>query len=85
LKLSRAEVLGRVPLIPCYLNGNSVNVIPRSFRGKIKKEATADSRSDSGTGSRLFINIEFVESISWGLNQYRIINIDIEAKTSISK
>ncbi len=67
LKLSRAEVqlarlaglavlfgVGRVLLIPCYLNGNSVNTIPRSFRGKIPKEATADSRPDSGTGSRLF-------------------------------
>jgi hypothetical protein len=48
LKLSRADVLGRLPLIPCYLNGNSVNTIPRSFRSKISKEATADFRPDSG-------------------------------------
>jgi hypothetical protein len=44
LKLSRAEsagVLGHVPLISCYLNGNSVNIFlrfPRSFRGQIPKE-----------------------------------------------
>ncbi len=49
LKLRRADVHGRVPLIPCCLNANSVNTIPRSFRGKIPKEATADSRPDSGT------------------------------------
>ena len=48
------NVLGRVPLIPCYLNGNSVNTIPHNFRGKIPREAAADSRPDSGTGSRLF-------------------------------
>ena len=48
------NVLGRVPLIPCYLNGNSVNTIPHCFRGKIPTEAAADSRPDSGTGSRLF-------------------------------
>jgi hypothetical protein len=48
------NVLGRVPRIPCYLNGNSVNTIPHCFRGKIPREAAADSRSDSGTGSRLF-------------------------------
>ena len=48
------NVLGRVPLIPCYLNGNSVNTIPHCFRGKIPREAAADSRSDNGTGSRLF-------------------------------
>ena len=48
------NVLGRVPLIPCYLNGNSVNTIPHCFRGKIPREAAADSRPDSGTGSRLF-------------------------------
>jgi hypothetical protein len=48
------NVLGRVPLIPCYLNGNSVNTIPHCFRGKISREAAADSRPDNGTGSRLF-------------------------------
>ncbi len=48
------NVLGRVPLIPCYLKGNSVNSIPHCFRGKIPREASADSRPDSGTGSRLF-------------------------------
>ena len=48
------NVLGRVPLIPCYLNGNSVNSIPHCFRGKIPREASADSRPDSGVGSRLF-------------------------------
>ncbi len=48
------NVLGRVPLIPCYLNGNSVNTIPHCFRGKILREAAADSRPDNGTGSRRF-------------------------------
>jgi hypothetical protein len=48
------NVLGRVPLIPCYLNGNSVDTIPHCFRGKIPREAAADSRPNSGTGSRLF-------------------------------
>ena len=52
------NVLGRVPLIPCYLNGNSLNTIPHSFRSRIPREAAADSRPDSGTGSRLFeVNI----------------------------
>jgi hypothetical protein len=48
------NVLGQVPLIPCYLNGNSVNTIPHCFRGKIPREAAADSRPDSRTGSLLF-------------------------------
>jgi hypothetical protein len=48
------NVLRRVPLIPCYLNGNSVNTIPHCSRGKIPREAAADPRPDSGTGSRLF-------------------------------
>jgi hypothetical protein len=48
------NVLGREPLIPCYLNGNSVNTIPNRLRGKIPREAAADSRPDSGTGSWLF-------------------------------
>jgi hypothetical protein len=48
------NVLGRVPLIQCYQNGNSANIIPHNLRGKIPTEAAADSRPDSGTGSRLF-------------------------------
>ncbi len=51
-------VLGRVPLTPCYLNGNTSNTIPYRYRGAIPAEAAADSRPDSGTRSRLFeINI----------------------------
>jgi hypothetical protein len=34
-EIEMADVYGRVPLIPCYLTGNSVNTIPRSFRGKM--------------------------------------------------
>ena len=52
------NVLGRVPLIPCYLNGNDSNTIPYKYRGAIPAEAAADSRHNSGTGSKLFeINI----------------------------
>ena len=52
------NVLGRVPLIPCYLNENTRNTIPHKYRGAIPAEAAADSRQDSGTGSLLFeVNI----------------------------
>jgi hypothetical protein len=51
------NVLGRVPMIPCFLRGNTNNTIPYSLRYDITDEAAADSRHDSGTGptgSRLF-------------------------------
>ena len=52
------NVLGRVPLVPCYLKGNSHNTIPFSLRQHVPNGAAADSRQDSGTGSRLFeVNI----------------------------
>jgi hypothetical protein len=52
------NVLGQVPLIPCYLSGNTCNTIPHKYRGAIPAEAAADLRQDSGTGSCLFeINI----------------------------
>jgi hypothetical protein len=52
------NVLGQVPLILCYLNGNTCNIIRHKYRGAKPAEAAADSRPDSGTGSRLFkINI----------------------------
>ncbi len=38
LNLSRADVLRRVPLIPCYLNDNSVKTIPRNFRVRSQRK-----------------------------------------------
>jgi hypothetical protein len=52
------NVLGSVPLIPCYLNGNTMNSIPHKYRSQIPREAADDYRPDNGTGSRLFeVNI----------------------------
>ena len=48
------NVLGRVPLMPCNLKGNSQNTIPHSLRQLVPAGAAADSRPDSGTGSRLY-------------------------------
>ncbi len=48
------NVLGRVPLTPCFLRGNKNNTIPHSLRYEVPGGAAADSRHDSGTGSRLF-------------------------------
>ena len=54
------NVLGRVPLMPCYLKGNLHNTIPHSLRHAVPPAAgaAADSKPDSGTDSRLFeVNI----------------------------
>ena len=50
------NVLGSVPLMPCYLKGNQHNRIPHSLRNNVPagSGAAADSRPNSGTGSRLF-------------------------------
>ena len=52
------NVLGRAPLTPCYMSGNTHPTIPYCFRGKNLGGAKADSRPDNGTGSKLFeVNI----------------------------
>jgi hypothetical protein len=53
------NVICSLPLIPCYLNGNTSNdTIQYKYRGAVPVEAAADSRPDIGTGSLLFeINI----------------------------
>jgi hypothetical protein len=52
------NVWSRVPLLPCYLKGNLHNTILDSLRHHVPAGAAADSRQDSGTGSRLFeVNI----------------------------
>jgi hypothetical protein len=52
------NVLGRVPLLSCYLKRDLHNTIPLSLRHYVPAGAAADSRQDSGMGSRLFeVNI----------------------------
>ena len=52
------NVLGLVPLIPCYMSGNTHPTIPYCFRGRNLGGAAADTRKVNGTASKLFeINI----------------------------
>ena len=52
------NVLGRMPLIPCYMDGQKHQNIPYRFRKSHLGGAIADSRLDNGTGSRLYeVNI----------------------------
>ena len=54
-----ANVLGRAPLIPCFIGGNSHPTIPHSFRNDPRLgDAAADTHRDRGNGSRLYeVNI----------------------------
>ena len=54
-----ANVLGRAPLIPCFIGGNSHPTSPNSFKddGRLGS-ASADTQRDRGNGSRLYeVNI----------------------------
>ena len=52
------NMLGRVPLIPGPLEGQAVNTIPHSYRGRDLSGATADSRPGAGNGATLWeVNI----------------------------
>ena len=44
------NVLGRVPLMPCFLEGSCHHTIPHSFRGQDLQGARADTREGSGNG-----------------------------------
>lgn len=47
-----SNVLGRVPLIPCFIAGNKHPTLPHSIGSR--QGAVADTRPDAGNGSRLF-------------------------------
>jgi len=49
---SAKNVLGRVPLLPCFVDGNSTPTLPHSFCGR--QGAVADSRIGAGNRSRLY-------------------------------
>ena len=52
------NMLGRVPLIPCFLEGQAVNTIPYPYRGRDLRGATTDSRAGAGNGATLWeVNI----------------------------
>ena len=54
-----ANVLGRAPLIPCFIGGNSHPTIPHRFKDDPRLgSASADTQRDRGNGSRLYeVNI----------------------------
>ena len=54
-----ANVLGRAPLIPCFIGGNRYPTIPHSFKDDCRLgDASADTQRDRGNGSRLYeVNI----------------------------
>ena len=49
---SAKNVLGRVPLLPCFVDGNSTPTLPH--RVGDRQGAVADSRTGAGNGSRLY-------------------------------
>ena len=53
------NVLGREPLIPCFVGGNSHPTIPHSFKDDQRLgSASADTQRDRGNGRRLYeVNI----------------------------
>jgi hypothetical protein len=56
-----ANVLGRAPLIPCFIGGNRRPVIPYHFKPEDDQRlgsASADTQWDRGNGSKLYeVNI----------------------------
>ena len=51
------NVLGRVPMIPCFVAGNTHPTIPHGFARSgraVLGSGAADTRPDSGNGSRLY-------------------------------
>jgi hypothetical protein len=49
-----ANVLGRAPLIPCFIGGNRHPTIPHRFKDDLRLgDASADKQRDRGNGSRI--------------------------------
>ena len=66
------RVLGRVPLMPCYLRGNPTPTLPHSFRDR--DGAKADTSLGRGNGSRLYeLNLWMWR---YGRGQPRKVNVE---------
>ena len=51
------NVLGRVPLTPCFVRGNRIPTLPHSVGTWNSQGAVADSRNGAGNGSRLYDSV----------------------------
>ena len=55
LYISHAKnILGRVPLMPCFVDGSTHPTIPYAYRSNNLSGGHADTRHDRGNGSRLY-------------------------------
>ena len=70
-----ANVLGRAPLIPCFIDGNTHPTIPYKFKNsRLLGSASADTQPDRGNGSRLYeVNLWLWR---YGRGQPRTMSID---------
>ncbi len=65
------NVLGIVPLIPCYFNGNTHNMIPHKYREAIPAETAANStrqwnrKSSFSRSTSGCVNISTQDSCGW--------------------
>ena len=77
------NVLGRVLLTPCFMQGNRTLTLPHSFGNS--QEAVADSRNGAGNGSRLYeVNIWMLR---YGRGQPRRVTVaeaELQRKAAIS-
>ncbi len=72
-----ANVLGRAPLIPCFIGGNRLPTIPHRFKDDLRLgDASADTQRDRGNGSRLHeVNIWMWR---YGRGRPRMVSIEAE-------
>ncbi len=70
-----ANVLGRAPLIPCFIDGSSHPTIPYKFKNsRLLGSASADTQQDRGNGSRIYeVNLWLWR---YGRGQPRTMSID---------
>ena len=77
------NVLGRVPLIPCYLNGNTSNTIPYRYRGAIPPEAAANSRQHNSNVDTDLSDTKMMMRVVWYYSQSSIRQVATENGSTV--
>ena len=83
LYVGKAEdLLGRVPLFPCFLNGNATSTIPNKYAGRQKQAFEFGCADGAGQGSRRGSHVYEINAWLWnfGRPQPRIGGLSV-AKT----
>ena len=81
------DILGRVPLFPCFLDGSTTSTIPNKYAARQKRDFAFGCADGPGQGSRRGSHVYEVNTWLWnfGRPQLRVASLSVAKTKKVSK